>query len=90
MKEYYELTILTEKDELETIREFLNSHHLEGYKLTDDGEKTLAYSIQGCEKAHYYFVNWLLLSDSQARQIENDLYANCWSLRHLLLRENRK
>lgn len=90
MKEYYELTILTEKDERETIREFLNSHHIEGYNLTYDGEKTLAYPVQGCEKAHYYFVDNMLLSSSQVRQIENDLYANYWSLRHLLLRVNRK
>lgn len=88
MKEYYELTILTEKDELETIGKFLDGY-LKNYHVTDDGEKTLAYPIQGCEKGHYYFISWMLLTQQQALQLEKDLYSQDWSMRHLLLKQTR-
>ena len=84
IEKYYELTFLTKDEEIENIKAFLDKHGIKDYKFTDDGEKTLAYSVQGCEKGHFYYVDEMLLNEKQVRAISSELDIADWVLRYLL------
>lgn len=90
MKKWYELTILTEKNEEILVKSMLDGFNIHGYKFTDDGVKTLAYPIDGIEKAHYYYVDWFELTPSQCRELNNHLLTRTWILRYLLVEVNRR
>lgn len=90
MKKWYELTILTEKKQEILVKSMLDGFNIHGYKFKDAGVKTLAYPIDGIEKAHYYFADWFELTPSQYRELNNHLMTRNWILRYLLVEVNRR
>lgn len=85
----YEITILTKEETTETqIKEIEKAIAKEAkiVKFDDEGIKRLCYMIDGREKAHYLF--YVVETDNNGANKLNDiLYANENSLRHIVCKE---
>ena len=82
----YELTILTKEKAEQNIADFFEDKQ---YTMTYEGYKRLAYSIEGYEYAHYYYLT-LDLTKFEAKLLSEKLNALDWTLRFLLVLEDTK
>lgn len=88
MKDCFELTVLARVDEdqeelLEDIENLIGEHCENVDVFEDDGEKRLAYDIEGQNVAHYYF--WQMSGVRERNAIEMELAKDERLLRYLLV-----
>lgn len=86
MNKLYGLTILahpdfSEKEVAERIKDLLES---KDYKIEYEGKKRLAYTVEGQEYAHYFYLD-LGLTPLEVNLLPEKLNRLDWCLRHLLV-----
>jgi ribosomal protein S6 len=88
LKETYEAIILTKEETSKEIEAFFDKEIGEGnYNFVYEGYKNLAYSIQGCEKAHYYYISGLEIDKVGSIELSDKIGKSGIALRYLVLKE---
>lgn len=88
MEDTYEAIILTKDEASKEIQAFFDNEVGDGeYNFVYEGYKRLAYSVQGCEKAHYYYINGLELSRAQVLVLSQHLNEADFTMRSIVLKE---
>ena len=88
MEDTYEAIVITKNEMSKEVQAFFDKEVGEGnYNFAYEGYKNLAYSIQGCEKAHYYYINGLELSRAEVLVLSEHLIHADFTLRSGVFKE---
>ena len=89
MKDYYELTILTDTNVDVSEEDIKSLASGDIIKYEDEGIKRLAYRIRDNEQAHYYYID-IKSTETDVKNMNHKMANTEWCLRYLILKVEKR